>query len=99
MEKLKDKKISLKLLYEVATVFKNAECNSIQHSLSTEDVQKALDERGTSYCYRYIYNAVRDLFKQGYLKQGFNVGNFKGYYITADGYRFISNIERKETEG
>lgn len=68
-------------------------------AMPIKDIQAAMETEGDGYCWKTIYNKIRELLKCGHIKEGMKIGNKRCYYISTEGIAWMADMEKEEDDG
>ena len=79
----------MRIMYSIYT----NKAQSKLYALTQKDIEEALIADGEEWCERTVYNKIRALVKQGYVKEGLRKGNANTFYLTPEGIEWMKDVE------
>jgi Fe2+ or Zn2+ uptake regulation protein len=80
-------------MYSILNILFSNKANSQLYALTQVDIEEALIADGEEWCERTVYNKIRALVKQGYVKEGLRKGNANTFYLTPEGIEWMKDVE------
>lgn len=83
----------MRIMYSILNILFSNKANSQLYALTQVDIEEALIADGEEWCERTVYNKIRALVKQGYVKEGLRKGNANTFYLTPEGIEWMKDVE------
>lgn len=85
--------INLRIMYSILNILYTNKAQSKLYALTQKDIEEALIADGEKWCERTVYNKIRALVKQGYVKEGLRQSNSNTFYLTSEGIGWMKEVE------
>lgn len=85
-------------MYEILHLLYENGAKSKLVAATQRQIQEELANDGVELCDRTVYNNIRKLAKQGFIKEGITRGNAKSYHITTEGIEWMREMEAEVKE-
>lgn len=83
----------MRIMYSILNILFSNKANSQLYALTQVDIMEAMIADGEKWSDRTIYNKIKELRKQGFIRTGLRKGNFNTYYITSEGVNWMKEVE------
>ena len=83
----------MRIMYSILNILYVNKAQSKLYALTQKDIEEALVADGETWCDRTVYNKLKALMKQGYIKEGLRQGNAYTFYITPGGIEWMKEVE------
>ena len=83
----------MRIMYSILNILYSNKARSKLYALTREDITEALASDGETWSERTVYNKIRALVKQGYVKEGLRKSNSNTFYLTSEGIEWMKEVE------
>ena len=89
----------MRVQYLILNLLYTSDAKSKLIAMPIKDIQTVMEQEGDGYCWKTIYNSIRELLKKEFLKEGMKMGNKSTYYISKEGIKWMREVEEEEDDG